>query len=72
MPEKWNSASDGDISGTAVNLAARVEQVAEPGHVFVSSTVRELLLGSEHQFAERGEFELKGFEGIWRLYSLAS
>jgi len=61
---------DGDVAGAAVNLAARVEQTAEPGHVFVSSTVRDLLLGSEHRFAERGEFSLRGFDGPWRLYAL--
>ncbi|HUJ65524.1 MAG TPA: adenylate/guanylate cyclase domain-containing protein [Acidimicrobiales bacterium] len=59
---------DGDLSGAAVNLAARVEEAAPPGYVFVSSTVRELLLGSDHQFVERGDFSLKGFDGTWRLY----
>jgi class 3 adenylate cyclase len=64
--------SDGDISGTAVNLAARVEQAADPGHVFVSSTVRDMLIGSEHSFSERGAFELKGIEGSWRLFALTA
>ena len=57
-------------SRTLAGVEARVEQTAEPGHVFVSSTVRDLLLGSEHHFAERGEFTLKGFDGPWRLYAL--
>jgi class 3 adenylate cyclase len=61
---------DGDVSGTAVNLAARVEERAAPGTVFVSSTVRDLLLGSEHTFSDRGEFELKGIPGSWRLYCM--
>ena len=45
---------DQDISGLAVNLAARIEHAAQPGAVFTSSTVRDLLLGSEHRFADRG------------------
>ncbi|MHB8680917.1 MAG: adenylate/guanylate cyclase domain-containing protein [Acidimicrobiales bacterium] len=62
--------ADGDIAGTAVNVAARVEQAAELGRVYVSSTVRDLLLGGDHRFAERGEHDLKGVEGSWRLYAL--
>lgn len=61
---------DGDISGAAVNIAARVEQAAGLGEVYVSSTVRDMLLGGEHVFAERGEHQLKGVDGSWKLYSL--
>lgn len=62
---------DGDVSGLAVNLAARVQEVASGGATFVSSTVRDLLLGGEWSFTERGEHSLKGIEGAWRLYELA-
>ena len=62
---------DGDISGFAVNLAARIEHSASAGSVFTSSTIRDLLLGSEYRFTDCGEFELKGIEGPWRLYSVA-
>ena len=61
---------DGDVSGMAVNFAARVQEVAAGGATFVSSTVRDLLLGSEWSFAERGDHELKGIDGEWRLYQL--
>jgi class 3 adenylate cyclase/pimeloyl-ACP methyl ester carboxylesterase len=61
---------DGDVTGTAVNLAARVEQSAKPGQVLVSSTLRDLLLGSDFQFIDQGEFPLKGFDRPWRLYEL--
>lgn len=61
---------DGDVTGTAVNLASRVEQAAGPGEVYVSSTVRDMLLGGDQRFGERGEHELKGIEGRWRLYAL--
>jgi pimeloyl-ACP methyl ester carboxylesterase/class 3 adenylate cyclase len=63
---------DGDVTGLAVNLAARVEQAARDGATDVSSTVRELLIGGEHAFEDRGEHELKGIPGAWRLYELAA
>jgi len=63
---------DGDVSGLAVNLAARVQQAAPGGTTWVSSTVRDLVLGGEWAFTERGEHTLKGIEGAWRLYELAA
>jgi class 3 adenylate cyclase/DNA-binding SARP family transcriptional activator/pimeloyl-ACP methyl ester carboxylesterase len=62
----------GDIAGTAVNLAARVEEAAGDGEVFVSSTVRDILLGGETRFEDRGEHALKGFDGSWRVYALVT
>jgi class 3 adenylate cyclase len=61
-----------DITGVAVNLAARVEQAAPDGRVFVSSTVRDMLLGGSVDFEDRGTHELKGFTDPWRLYELAN
>ena len=61
---------DGDITGAAVNIAARVEQAAGLGEIFVSSTVRDMLLGGDYRFANRGEHQLKGVEGTWKLYAL--
>ena len=61
----------GDISGTAVNLAARVEQAAGDGEILVSSTVRDIMLGSDLRFADAGEHLLKGFDGQWRLFAVA-
>ncbi len=63
--------ADGDVTGFAVNLAARVQNAADPGAIYVSSTVRELLLGSDTKFDDRGEHTLKGFDTPWRLYALA-
>ena len=63
---------DGDVSGVAVNLAARVQQAASGGTTWASSTVRDLLLGGEWSFTERGEPALKGIDGAWRLYELAT
>ena len=63
---------DGDISGIAVNLAARVEQRAADGELWTSSTVRDMMLGGRASFAERGEHELKGIDGSWKLFSVSS
>ena len=63
---------DGDISGIAVNLAARVEQQAADGELWTSSTVRDLMLGGSTSFTERGEHELKGIDGSWRLFSVSA
>jgi class 3 adenylate cyclase len=60
----------GDITGTAVNLAARVEQAADDGAILVSSTVRDIMLGSDLRFADAGEHLLKGFDGQWRLFAV--
>jgi class 3 adenylate cyclase len=62
---------DGDVTGHAVNLAARVQQAASGDATWVSSTVRDLLLGGEWSFTEQGEHALKGIDGAWRLYELA-
>lgn len=64
--------ADRDITGVGVNLAARVEQAASDGAVYVSSTVRDMLLGGAVDFVDRGQHELKGFDDTWRLYELAS
>ena len=61
---------DGDISGIAVNLAARVEQHAVAGELWTSSTVRDMMLGGADTFSDRGEHVLKGIDGSWRLYSV--
>jgi class 3 adenylate cyclase len=57
-----------DLNGIAVHIGARVTDMAAEGEVLVSSTVRELVAGSDIDFAERGEHELKGVPGLWRLF----
>ena len=59
-----------DIAGYAVNLAARVEQVAPDGEIYATSTVRDLLLGGSLEFESAGTHSLKGFEGSWELCRL--
>ena len=61
---------DGDVAGLAVHLAARIMGMAEGGEVLVSRTVRDLVIGSELRFSERGEHELKGIPDHWSLYAL--
>ncbi len=59
-----------DLGGLAVHIAARVGATAEPGEVLVSSTIKDLVVGSEIEFADRGDHELKGVPGSWRLFSV--
>ena len=60
-----------DIGGLAVHIGARVGALADAGEVVVSGTVKELVVGSEMHFDDRGEHELKGVPGRWRIFALA-
>jgi class 3 adenylate cyclase len=61
---------NGDVGGIAVHIGARVGALARGGEVLVSSTVRDLVVGSELQFEDRGAHTLRGIPGEWRLYAL--
>jgi DNA-binding SARP family transcriptional activator/class 3 adenylate cyclase len=63
---------DGDLTGLAVHIGARVGAHASPGEVLVSGTLKELVTGSEIGFDERGEHELRGVPGTWRLYAVTT
>jgi hypothetical protein len=54
----------------AVHIGARVCALAEPGEILVTKTVVDLVVGSGLRFAERGEHELKGVPGTWRMYAV--
>ena len=58
------------IAGIAVHIGARVAAAAEPGQVWVSSTVRDLVAGSGLGFDDHGLHALKGVPGEWRLFSV--
>ena len=60
-----------DISGIAVNIAARVQACADPSEVLVSRTLADLLAGSNFEFSDRGSHELKGVSGAWQLYAVS-
>jgi class 3 adenylate cyclase len=64
-------ARNGDVGGMAVHIGARVSAQASPGEVLVSSAVRDLVVGSGIEFAERGTHELKGVPGTWQLLAVA-
>jgi pimeloyl-ACP methyl ester carboxylesterase len=56
------------IGGLAVHIGARVAATGDGGDIVVSSTVKDLVAGSGLTFADRGEHELKGVPGAWRLF----
>jgi class 3 adenylate cyclase len=61
-----------DIAGIGVNIAARVQARAQPGEVWVSRTVTDLVTGSGIIFHDRGEHPLKGVPETWRLFSVGN
>jgi class 3 adenylate cyclase len=61
-----------DIGGIGVHIGARVSALAAANEVLVSSTLRDLVIGSELEFEERGVHALKGVPGEWHLFAVAS
>jgi class 3 adenylate cyclase/pimeloyl-ACP methyl ester carboxylesterase len=61
---------DGKPAGIAVNIGARTAAEAAAGEVLATSTVRDLVAGTGLAFQDRGERELKGVPGTWRLYGV--
>jgi class 3 adenylate cyclase len=59
-----------DVGGIGVHIAQRVQSHADPGEVLVSRTVTDLVAGSGIDFRDRGEHELKGVPGSWRLFAV--
>jgi class 3 adenylate cyclase/pimeloyl-ACP methyl ester carboxylesterase len=59
------------IAGIAVVTGSRISSLAGAREILVSSTVKDLVAGSGFSFVERGEHELKGVPGTWRLYAVA-
>jgi class 3 adenylate cyclase len=60
-----------DVAGVAVHLAQRVCGLAEAGEVLVSRTLVDLVVGSGLDFTDRGEHELRGAPGSWRVFAAA-
>ena len=63
---------DGKVAGLAVSIGARVAATAEASEVLVSQTVKDLVAGTGLVLEDRGERELKGVPGSWRLYRATS
>ena len=61
---------DDDIGGVGVHVAARVLDQAGPGELLTSAAVPLLVAGSGTDFEDRGEHELKGVPGTWRLFAV--
>jgi class 3 adenylate cyclase len=61
---------DDDIGGLAVHIGARISSLAAPGEVLISSTVRDLIVGSDQIVTYRGEHQLKGIPGRWRVFAV--
>ncbi len=60
--------SEADVLGIAVNLAARIMDIARAGEVVISRTVKDLIAGSGIEVDEAGEYSLKGLEEKWQLF----
>ncbi len=61
-----------DVGGIAVHIGARILSAARAGELLVSGTVKDLVVGSGIAFEDRGEHELRGVPGHWRLWAVTS
>jgi class 3 adenylate cyclase len=64
--------SEGDVRGIAVHIGARIGALANGREVLVSGTVKDLLAGSNIVFEDRGEHQLKGVPGTWRVFAVTA
>lgn len=63
---------DGDaVTGIAVTIGARIGSLATGSEVLVSSTVKDMVVGSELAFEDRGTHALKGVPDDWHLFAVA-
>jgi hypothetical protein len=58
-----------EVAGIGVHIGARVSALAGPGEVLVTSTVKDLVIGAELSFDDRGACALRGVPGEWHLWS---
>jgi class 3 adenylate cyclase len=61
-----------DIAGIAVHIGSRIADLAGPGQVMVSRTVRDLVVGSDLEFEPAGTHALKGIPGEWEIYDVVT
>lgn len=59
-----------DVGGIAVHIAARVLHMAKANEICVSGTVKDLVVGSDFRFQDRGTRKLKGLPDEWRLFTV--
>jgi class 3 adenylate cyclase len=60
-----------DIAGLAVHIGARISALAQADEILVSSTVKDLVVGSGIGFEDRGAHDLRGVPGEWRVFTAA-
>jgi adenylate cyclase len=63
-------AEDQDLFGAAVQLAARICNCAEPNEILVANVMRELCIGKDFLFSDRGAQPLRGFEEPVQLWEV--
>ncbi len=61
---------DDDLAGIAVHLASRIAGLAGAGEILVTSTVRDLVMGSDFNFEARGDADLKGLPRTWQVFAV--
>ena len=59
-----------DLAGLGVHIAARVGALAGAGQILTTSTVRDLVIGSDLVFVDHDLAELKGIPGAWQLLAV--
>ncbi|MFW8593340.1 adenylate/guanylate cyclase domain-containing protein [Cribrihabitans neustonicus] len=64
--------TEDDVRGLAVHIASRIAELAQPGEIVVSRTVKDLVAGSGFDFEFLGEHELKGLPDRWKIYRTAA
>ena len=62
---------DGTLGGVALHIGSRVVDLAGPGQVLATRTVKDLVIGSGIDFRDFGEHGLKGVQGSWQIWELA-
>jgi len=60
---------DGRPRGVALSVASGVMNAAKPGELLVSGTVKDLVVGSGLEFADRGVREFAGIPGQWSVFA---
>jgi class 3 adenylate cyclase/pimeloyl-ACP methyl ester carboxylesterase len=63
---------DGDVIGLPVTIGKRVCDLAAPGQVLMTESLRGAIVGSKIELASAGEYTLKGVPGTWHLFALTS
>ena len=60
----------GKVGGIAVHAASRVLALAQPGQIYVTGIVHDVVAGSDITFADKGTHELRGVPGEWRVFAV--